>query len=324
MERLAELVRVKDGWDKEFVKNHISYDGNKATSLSGGTPAVFLKYIVKDGVHEWQFKLLNSSIVLIGIVISTVNNNSCYGCYPWFEIDSGYCFAPSAATINNPAESDVVWPGNGTKYGIKCKTNDVIGMRLDFRKKSLNYSINCKDYGKAFDIDPKRKYKACVRLSGENSSVEFMGHHYDNLVKEERKQNLEVEKIENISNSKQQIDSLQELVKQLTYENESLKKKVYVLENEKKEMEMTMNAMNKQIEDLKSKSLDLSNYKQWNDEKVLIWIMSLDDGKYKQYHETLKKELNTQKITGNDLQEMDVNDLKGLGIIQFQHKKIID
>eukprot|EP01083_Nonionella_stella_P050277 133770_1 len=93
------------------------------------------------------------------------------------------------------------------------------------------------------------------------------------------------------------------------------------MENEKKEMEMRMDEMNKQIKDLKAKSLDFNNYKEWNAEEVFLWIMSLDDGKYKQYHDSLRNELEIQKITGKDLSDMDVNDLKGLGIVEYQHKK---
>ena len=58
------------------------------------------------------------------------------------------------------------------KYGETPKEGDIVTMRIDFDALSLSYSINDKDYGKAFTIK-KSKYRAAVSLYYKNASIEL-------------------------------------------------------------------------------------------------------------------------------------------------------
>ena len=49
------------------------------------------------------------------------------------------------------------------KYGLNCKSNDIITMKVDFDNLELKFIVNDIDYGKAFDIKPG-KYRAAVGL----------------------------------------------------------------------------------------------------------------------------------------------------------------
>eukprot|EP01084_Bolivina_argentea_P009280 17363_1 len=86
-------------------------------------------------------------------------------------------------------------------------------------------------------------------------------------------------------------------------------------------MELTINSLKKENKKLKMKAMDLSKWQDWNSDDILIWIMSLDDGKYKRYHYKLQKTLKQQEITGDDLASMDATDVKDLGVSAFKDKK---
>lgn len=95
------------------------------------------------------------------------------------------------------------------------------------------------------------------------------------------------------------------------------------IQHEQKENEMMIQAMREQIKELEMKTLDLSQYKIWNDEQIFIWIMSLDGGRYKQYEDKLKKNLKIQQIKGEDLGAMEGGDIIDLGITAFKDKKAL-
>ena len=94
-------------------------------------------------------------------------------------------------------------------------------------------------------------------------------------------------------------------------------------ENEKKEMEIEMNKMKIIIDKLKLKSIDERRYKEWTTEQVIIWIISLNNGKYKQYKNILTKELTKQNVTGSHLQYIEKNGLLSFGINDFMDRQIL-
>ena len=88
-------------------------------------------------------------------------------------------------------------------------------------------------------------------------------------------------------------------------------------------MEITIKQQQEKIKNLQIKSMDISQYESWNHEQIFMWIMSLENGRYKKYDKDLQRELKNQEITGDDLIGFDVNDLKGLGIIVHKDKKAL-
>ena len=87
-------------------------------------------------------------------------------------------------------------------------------------------------------------------------------------------------------------------------------------------MELSMKEMKIQIKELKRKAIDVSKWETWNENDILMWIMSLDDGRYKRYESALEKSLKEQELKGEDLELMNnVSDIAALGITAFGDKK---
>eukprot|EP01083_Nonionella_stella_P311612 1111666_1 len=63
------------------------------------------------------------------------------------------------------------------------------------------------------------------------------------------------------------------------------------------------------------------HYTQWTTNDVLRWLMQLDNGSFAPYQQTLARALNNEQIDGNDLFDLDKNDLHRLGIQTFKLKK---
>ena len=55
-------------------------------------------------------------------------------------------------------------------YCPKCKEGDIIDMYLDLNNFELKYSINDKDYGKAFDVE-NTSYRAVVCCGGSDDNL---------------------------------------------------------------------------------------------------------------------------------------------------------
>ena len=181
------LCEIEDDWDEEIFDNvsnkrdrYIEYSQNKtARNTYGGFNAVYLREVAKDGVHEWKFKIIGAQGIGVLIGIKAVNNKEqkMPKSYPFtinfdheLEEKNGYAFSERTGKLQSKRLT------RGEKYGCKCKDGDIIEMRLDFNNKTLGYIINDKDYGKAFDIDATKMYRAAVRLGASNSSIQFLEH----------------------------------------------------------------------------------------------------------------------------------------------------
>ena len=71
----------------------------------------------------------------------------------------------------------------------------------------------------------------------------------------------------------------------------------------------------------RGKFIDTRNYLNWNDEDILRWIMSLDDGLFNMYEDILRKSFREEGVTGKDLNRVEPLDIKCWGIMDFRHKK---
>ena len=106
-------------------------------------------------------------------------------------------------------------------------------------------------------------------------------------------------------------------------ESQRMKQRMDILEDEKKEYEMTINELKDEIKELKKKTLDINNYKDWDSDDVINWILSIEDGAFIKYEEKIKQEVIEGEIEGGDLITMDMDDIKRLGITKFAHKKLL-
>merc|ERR1712154_172108 len=71
--------------------------------------------------------------------------------------------------------------------------------------------------------------------------------------------------------------------------------------------------------------LDLSKYREWGVEEILLWIMSLENGLFVTYKSNLSKNLSMNEIEGNDLK--DINEHNAWrefgGMNKFAHRKLL-
>eukprot|EP01084_Bolivina_argentea_P062854 114892_1 len=65
------------------------------------------------------------------------------------------------------------------------------------------------------------------------------------------------------------------------------------------------------------------HYTQWSTQDVLDWIIQLENGKFVMYKQQLTETLNAEQIDGNDVMDLDKDDVHRLGIQNFKLKKCL-
>ena len=61
-------------------------------------------------------------------------------------------------------------------------------------------------------------------------------------------------------------------------------------------------------------------YNHWNCKDVLEWIITLDNGAFKQYHDILKESLTKRNVKGSNLKYVEKSDIKAWGIDDIEHR----
>ena len=95
------------------------------------------------------------------------------------------------------------------------------------------------------------------------------------------------------------------------------------LMEEQKETEIENQTLRAQIKDLELKTMDIKQFKSWNFEQILSWIISIEEGRFKKYEMELKKVLSEEEPTGEELGSADAADIKRWGIKKFGDIKIL-
>ena len=90
---------------------------------------------------------------------------------------------------------------------------------------------------------------------------------------------------------------------------------------EQKELQLRNNNLEQELKEMKLKSIDINNWKNWNYQQIIIWIMSLDKGRFKKYENKLSSSLEEEEINGSHLLRVNEADVKGWGIKNFDDKK---
>eukprot|EP01083_Nonionella_stella_P265842 900010_1 len=74
----------------------------------------------------------------------------------------------------------------------------------------------------------------------------------------------------------------------------------------------------------KNRKLDLSKYMEWSQDDVLYWILGLEDSKlqikFAQYETVLAKAFAEQEFDGSCFEDVEKEDIKGWGIVNFKHR----
>ena len=90
---------------------------------------------------------------------------------------------------------------------------------------------------------------------------------------------------------------------------------------EQKESQMKIHGLEEQVAALKLKAIDESKFMEWEWEEVLLWILSIEKGRYKKYESVLRQSLSEEEVKGEYLGNVDSADIKGWGIKSFLDKK---
>ena len=81
--------------------------------------------------------------------------------------------------------------------------------------------------------------------------------------------------------------------------------------------------LQKEIKRLKLQFINIEDYESWNNEHIMTWIMSLENGRFKKYKDILSKTLFEEDVKGIDLRKVDVMDLKSWGVVNFGDRKLL-
>eukprot|EP01083_Nonionella_stella_P150432 479192_1 len=144
--------------------------------------------------------------------------------------------------------------------------------------------------------------------------------------------NDNTQKAIHLTQSEQTINDLQNVTemirrsgkkqrKTLATQNEQLRQRISELEDERKEFEMTIDALKEENKRLKLQHLDTDNYEQWSADEVVHWMVSVDQQIYTQYEEKLKAFLKQEEVNGECLVDVEHSDIKRWGISNFKHAK---
>eukprot|EP01084_Bolivina_argentea_P285394 489396_1 len=162
------------GSDMDIVRNMATHQGKKDSHQSA-----YLCNVVSEGIHIWKILVnkVSDSWNDIGIwktkLGEPILNN-----YFVSNKHSGYSYFLSHGKKSIPES-----PGKcGPKYGVACRSCDIITMTLNFDTLTLSFKVNAIDYGKAFDIE-KTTYRAAISCyyKGDGFSLLSYTHHTDGV-----------------------------------------------------------------------------------------------------------------------------------------------
>ena len=122
---------------------------------------------------------------------------------------------------------------------------------------------------------------------------------------------------------KKEMNDLQSQNLVLQNKNKSQKDQIDKLLDEQKEYELKINELKDENKELKIKSINTANYKNWDTNDILIWIMSLENGRLSKYEQDLRRNLENEEVMGSHLDDVNEIDVKGWGVVKFGDKKFL-
>eukprot|EP01084_Bolivina_argentea_P290428 498874_1 len=144
-------------------------------------------------------------------------------------------------------------------------------------------------------------------IQGIDQCLDDLNNKYENLV---------VYKVKSDRNGKYFEVEIELKVQKISYIDDI--QKVSSLPTQQQIMDQKNNS--KLIENPGDEFID-KHYTKWTTKNVLDWILNLDDGKFKSYEQKLSETLVAEQINGNDICDLDKDDLHRLGVEHFKLKK---
>eukprot|EP01084_Bolivina_argentea_P155061 270257_1 len=142
--------------------------------------------------------------------------------------------------------------------------------------------------------------------------IETQNNEIDTL-KQEKEEYITAKGTE-IAHMKHVINTITQEKERIVIVNNMLEQKVNDMENEKKDYEMKIIQLTKQVKQLKIKRFDANNVAEWDSNDVINWILSLENGIFMKYEKKIKQEIIEGQVIGEDLVTMNIEDIKALGI----------
>ena len=139
-------------------------DNNKSNEEHFGS--LFSQNIMSRNVYHWRFKIkeitnIETTFGIIGVKDEMICDDKFYG----EKTKTAY-----GMIINYGRLTDTK-----SKYGTKCKANDIVEMVVDMKEYELKFIINNVDYGVAFRLK-RGKYKLAITMEG-NASFSLQTYH---------------------------------------------------------------------------------------------------------------------------------------------------
>ena len=247
-------------------------------------------------ICEWSIRINKGNNIRLGVSIGPkIPNYCCFTSH--YENNYGY-------SIRNGFKIRSGRNVDKRKYASPCQQGDVIKIRLDLINFEISFYKNNINQGIAFTKikhGGNINYFLAVSMRKANWSLTLQDFKkYEEIDEDEKETKAAIQR-----------------------ENDRLRKRIEYLQNDQKEKELIIQEMNIEIENLRIKLLDLSNFRLWKWDDVFIWIMSLENGRYKKYQNRLKKNLRLQDIGGQDLESIVSSDIIDLGVTKFNDKKAL-
>ena len=108
---------------------------------------------------------------------------------------------------------------------------------------------------------------------------------------------------------------------------ERARAKIAELQEEKKENELKIKEMEREIEELKIKPINVTDYKNWKYTEIIMWIVSLTDHDgnkvFTKYKDILSDKLKANDLLGTDLYTVQKTDLTEFGINIYRDRNLL-
>ena len=166
-----------DEWDSKYISKKMKLQDNCITNISDVAyeyVSAFGRAIISSGKFHWKFKIEKVQktgwYIVIGIwkIKSEVEPpKETYFTHKGYK--SGYGFVTEDGKL-------VTETGGSSfkKYGVPCKTGDIIDMYLDLDKLTLSFAINGTDYGPAFRDIENTSYRMALNMQQKGDSLRLL------------------------------------------------------------------------------------------------------------------------------------------------------
>eukprot|EP01083_Nonionella_stella_P041722 113023_1 len=92
---------------------------------------------------------------------------------------------------------------------------------------------------------------------------------------------------------------------------------------ERKQYEQQLNSLQLKIKQMKNKTMDTHNWRQWDQNEIIQWIVFVDNNRFAKYEKIVRNAFEEQQVTAHDLPHINENDVFNWGIKILCEKKLL-